>query len=199
MKPCPKNPNHEVREDQIGNNKYDYCTECKEDVAFIARQMQPQVAAAVEEFDDEDDDQDEEDQMDFDADEDDEDDMDLDGDDDQDALNVMPPVPHNPRPVRNMGNATGTHQIVLQNNPNTGAHLVSQILNQVFRKDRMESEYIMMDAHYHGQAVCAYVNQDEGETLLAEINRKKEEIANGHSMGANTVTELEFRLERRQG
>lgn len=212
MKPCPKDPNHKVEERSIGVSvKYDLCTVCFEDVDFIAKKMAEEgdnaqvnaapLAAAPNqnqlEAADADDDMDDDDDQDFDADQDDDHDDDLDDDDVAGPVHFAPPVHHNPHPVRAMGNPLATHQIVLLNNPRTGAHLVSRVLSRVFQKDNTEANYIMMDAHYHDRAVCYYASEQEAEQLMQRIQEVKNEIAAGFDVGANTIGDLQFIVERR--
>ena len=189
---CPINHDHEVKEVQMAYSSYEFCTVCKEDVEYLARQQNPGAPVTETEDDTGLDLADDEDDF-----EDDDMDMDDDMDGDDDAYVAAPPANWNPRPVRNMGNAAGTHQVVLLNNPNTGAHLVTQILQEVFQKDHMESQFVMMDCHYSGRAACFYANQAEAQEMLARIEAKKQELTQRGAYAANTLTDLQFVVEAR--
>ncbi len=197
-KKCPVNPNHTTRLINLGPSlTYDLCEECKEDVLHLAKlsgkvwndnqndwvsaQNQPHQDHDEEYEDNYDDNYDEDDQDDF-------------GHYNPNA-GVNPPN-WNPNPVRTMGQ--GQRQLVLHNDPNSAAHLVQEILMRVFQKDAMEAQYIMMDAHYHGQAVAFYVADDaEAQRLMDEINRIKTELEQSGRIGSDRVRDIRFTVENR--
>lgn len=189
-KSCPVNHAHTTREVQLGPNlAYSYCQDCKEDVDYLARQRN-------QEWDENNDtwvakqanqqanpnrlgrNQDEEDE-------------------DEDGFDpAVNPPNWNPNPVRVMGG--GTRQIMIHNDPQSAAHLVQEILMRVFGKDAMEAQYIMMDAHYHGQAVAFYTNDDvEAQRLIDQIEALKQTLEASGCIGADRVKDIRFTVQAR--
>lgn len=81
------------------------------------------------------------------------------------------PEGFNPHPKQKMGQ--GPHQIVLHNDPMTAAHVVQQILQEVFGKDQMEANFLMQEAHYRGQSTCFKADYEGCLDLLHKIDQIK--------------------------
>ena len=81
------------------------------------------------------------------------------------------PQGFNPHPTRNMGQ--GQNQIVLINDPMSAAHVVQQIIQEVFNKDAMEAQFIMQSAHYNGRALCFNADYNDCMDLMQKIEQMK--------------------------
>lgn len=198
-KPCPHStPNdvHPTHEVNLGPTcKYSYCEKCEEDVDYLAQgankqwvlddATQPEGPGRWEERrrpnapalrpNNPVDEIDELDELDEDA----------------DFNPAVNPPNWNPRPVRNMG--AGNHHIVLHNDDDSAAHLVMQILCDVFQKNMLEADYIMKGAHFNGQATVFQCADDaEAQRYLDRIDLAKQDIANSQAVGANTLGNLRF-------
>jgi len=192
VKPCPVNHAHRTEKIDLGPSlKYDLCKDCKEDVEHLAR-LQGQ------EWDENDESWVAKESEEDDGYEDDYDDNEYQDEDDEDFGHAVLQQPaFNPRPVRVMGQ--GMKKIVLHNNPNSGAHHVAQILMRAFGKDAMEANYIMMDAHYHGQAKCFNVQDDaEGQRVLDQIELIKQDLEQMGGPGIDVIKDILFTIEDEQ-
>lgn len=187
LKPCPVNPNHKTEKIDLGPSlKYDLCKDCKEDVEHLAQLQGQSWSEDSETWES----HEEENEY-----EDDYEDNEYHDEDDEDFGHAVVQQPaFNPRPVRVMGQ--GRKKIVLHNNPNSGAHHVAKILMEAFGKDAMEANYIMMDAHYHGQAKCFNVQDEaEGQRILDQIELIKQELEQQGGPGIDVIKDIVFTIE----
>jgi ATP-dependent Clp protease adapter protein ClpS len=194
-KQCPVNHTHKTVEKTFDTFSYDFCCDCKEDVEALAKKMETKIK------DDEEpelrlNDQEQEDDID--------DFEDLgDADDDDDGAQVNPfqnPPGWNANPQRNMGNAAGTHKIVLLNDNQTGQMVVEEVLRTVFHKDPVESNYIMNHAHYNGEAEVWFINPQDWPAMEQAIEQIKatwaQRFVNGGAP-ADHARHLRFELRQR--
>ena len=191
IKTCPVNKNHTTEYIDLGPSlKYVLCKDCKEDVDWLAKQNNQTWDEEQEEWSAQDAEED-----DYEDNHEDDDFNDYEDEEDDDFGNAVLQQPaFNPRPVRVMGQ--GQKQIVLHNNPNSGAHHVAKILMRAFGKDAMEAQYIMMDAHYHGRAACFNVPDDvEGRRLLDLIEVIKTDLENEGGPGCDVIKDISFTIE----